>query len=96
MLATHNAMRYKVCIAQAIAQAHKQQSVNNMQSNNTVAQHTVTFSATLNCTHAQAVALFNALNEAHAQMIDIDETVYDNEDSPASVYVLDADGTTVY
>lgn len=60
------------------------------------AQHTVVFSATLNCTLDEAVALFDALNLAHGKLMDIDEAVYDNEDSPASVYVLDADGVPVY
>lgn len=60
------------------------------------AQYTVTFSSTLNCTLEQAVALFNALCEANNKMIDQDEVVYDNEDCPVSVYVLDAEGHAIY
>ena len=60
------------------------------------AQYTVTFSSTLNCTLAQAIALFDALCEANNKMIDQDEVVYDNEDCPVSVYVLDDEGNAIY
>jgi hypothetical protein len=63
---------------------------------NEVAQHTVTFSSTLNCTLEQAVALFNALCEANNTLIEQNAEVYDNEDQPVSVYVLDAEGHAIY
>ena len=63
---------------------------------NEKAQYTVTFSSTLNCTMLQAVALFNALCEANNRLIDENEEVYDNEDCPVSVYVLDDEGHAVY
>ena len=63
---------------------------------NEKAQYTVTFSSTLNCTLEQAIALFDALCEANNKMIDQDEVVYDNEDCPVSVYVLDDEGNAIY
>ena len=70
MLATHSAIRYKVCIAQAITQAQKQQSVNNMQNkiNKAQAQYAAAQAQTAQMRSVSYVAFKLAVAEEDAAL----------------------------
>jgi len=70
VLATHSAIRYKVCIAQAITQAQKQQSVNNMQNkiNKAQAQYVAAQAQTAQMRSVSYVAFKLAVAEEDAAL----------------------------